>query len=291
MPEFDHVTILGPGLLGGSLGMAIRQKKIASRVTVWGRRQEAIDETLRLGAADAGTLDLSSAVKDCDLAVLCTPTPVYATLLPALQRCLPAHAVLTDVGSVKANVCNKIENVLGGRFIGSHPMTGSEKSGIGYARQDLFDGATCVITPTEFTTTSALDAAEILWKSVGCTLIYLSPAEHDSAVAYLSHLPHLIAAILANTSSKTPEKYYPVAGPGFRDTTRVASGQPEMWADILLDNRAEVATALSAFISYVEEFSTALRDANREKLTALLTSARVNREAILSAKKQNDRHS
>lgn len=284
MPAFDHVLILGPGLLGGSLGLALKHRRLAGKVSVWARRPEAVDQALQLGAADCGYTDIAPAASGVDLAILCTPTKFFPQLAGILRTALPAGAIVTDVGSVKLPVCEELEKILGTNFIGSHPMAGSEKSGIAYARADLFEGAVCIVTPTENTSPCALDAAETLWSSLGGHIHHLSPVQHDKAVARLSHLPHLLASVLAHASAGIAEPLRRVAGPGFRDTTRVASGPPEMWVDILMDNRSELAVALADFISALDKFSTALRLADRERLRELLASARASREAILASK-------
>jgi len=285
MPDFSKLLILGPGLLGGSVGLAAKARGLARHVAFWGRREQPLRDALARGAADSIHTDLSQAAADVDIVIFATPTRTFSQLAQELVGNLPEDAVITDVGSVKTPVCREMEKIFPGRFIGSHPMAGAEKTGIAHARADLFENAACIITPLETTSPKALDAAHALWSALGCRIHQMTAQEHDQAVAHLSHLPHLIAAALVNSAlAEIPEPWTQIVGPGFRDTTRVASGPPSMWAEILADNRAAVASAIAGFLCELEKISTALRAEDIGPLQKLLTSAKDMRDTLIQKK-------
>jgi prephenate dehydrogenase len=282
MPDFSKLLILGPGLLGGSLGLAAKERRLAGHVSLWGRREQPLQEALSLGAADTIHTNLREAASNADIVVFATPTRTFPQLAQELVGNLPKDATVTDVGSIKAAVCHEMEKFFPGRFIGAHPMAGAEKSGISYARADLFTNAACIITPLETTLPKAIDSACTLWTGLGCRIHRMPALEHDQAVARLSHLPHLIAAALVNSAlAEIPEAWMEIVGPGFRDTTRVASGPPSMWAEILIDNRAAVASALAGFLCELEKISAALRADDTGPIKKLLTSAKDLRDIII----------
>jgi prephenate dehydrogenase len=232
--------------------LALKRRRLAGSVTGYVRRKASLKECKTAGAVDECTLDLGEAVSGADLIVVCTPVaqmrPLAEQMLPSLKR----GAVVTDVGSVKASVVRELEKPIakaGAHFVGSHPIAGSEKTGISAARADLFANAVCVITPTGKSNRGAVRQVEQLWKSVGCRLLRLSPATHDRFVSRSSHLPHVIAAQLANfvLDPASPEAQALLCANGFRDVTRIASGSPEMWRDIALANRPQLLGAMEAF--------------------------------------------
>jgi prephenate dehydrogenase len=214
----QKLTILGPGLLGGSIGMAARHQKTARRVTLWARRPEAADEAYKLGAADEATTDLKRAVTDADFVVLATPIGAMIPLAEQIKPFLPNKCIVTDVGSVKYEIVSALSAALEGssRFVGSHPMAGSEQSGIEAARRNLFENAVCIITPREDTDKAALQLTHDFWKSIGCSVRTLSPQEHDEIVARISHLPHIVAAAVVNVVCSDGSHPLDFVGPGQR---------------------------------------------------------------------------
>lgn len=277
-PEVGHITVVGVGLLGGSIGLAA--KAADDRVTVVGvgRRQASLDRALAAGAADRATLDIAEGVAKADLVVLATPLGAYEAHLQALGGALPARAVVTDVGSTKAVVVRLAEGILGrgGPFVGSHPMAGGEHRGVEFARADLFVGATCIVTPTPAAPAGRVRRVERFWRSLGAATVRMAPAAHDRAVARVSHLPHVLAAaIVALQNARSGN----LAGTGFLDTTRIASGDPAMWREILLTNR----TALLAAIDAADEHLMRLRD-----LIEVGDAAAIERY-LAAAKRRRDR--
>jgi prephenate dehydrogenase len=265
-PEGMHwrkITLIGVGLLGGSLGLAIKQRRLADKVDGYVRRTTSIAECEKLGVVDRATDDLTSAVENADLVVLCTPLSQMRELTEEMLPALKPGAVVTDVGSVKAGVVEELEPRVAGagaQFVGSHPMAGGEKTGVAAARPDLFANALCLVTPTADSHKDAVRQVEQFWQALGMRLLKLSPSAHDDLVSRSSHLPHVVAAELANyiLSPAHPPEQSAVCANGFRDTTRIASGSPEMWRDIAMANRKNLSRVLGVFLEDLEEFRLAL---------------------------------
>lgn len=231
----SRLSILGVGLLGGSLGLAVKSRVKGCVVTGYGHRRETLDAALACGAIDEGYDRPEEAVRGADLVVLCTPVGVLEPLLQEITTALAPGAIVTDVGSTKRTVVAAGERYLpaGTHFVGSHPMAGSEKRGVQFARANLFERARCIVTPTERTHRPALEAVEAFWRMVGMTTTRLSPIDHDRLVAEVSHLPHAVAAALVTLQD---ERALPLAGKGFLDMTRIAGGDGGLWRDIFTDN-------------------------------------------------------
>ncbi|MBI5397618.1 MAG: prephenate dehydrogenase/arogenate dehydrogenase family protein [Verrucomicrobia bacterium] len=278
----NKLTILGPGLLGGSIGLAARARKVAGQVTLWARRPEACDDALAAGAADAATLNLAEAVSGAELVVLATPVGVMAELTRKMAAPLGANIVVTDVGSVKYPVVRELSHILNGkaRFVGSHPMAGSEQSGLKAARKDLFDGTVCILTPVEETDPDALRTVAEFWKAIGASIRTLPPLEHDEMVARVSHLPHLVAAALVSFVCNDGPRPMEFAGGGLRDSTRIASGPPDMWQEICATNREEVCRALEGYIEQLEAVRAMLENKEEANLTAFLKRAKHLRDEM-----------
>lgn len=281
--RWNKITLVGVGLLGGSLGLALLRRKLAKEIAGYVRRKESIKDCERAGATDYATTDLLAAVSGADLIVLCTPLaqmkPLVKQLLPALKR----GAIVTDVGSVKGGVVRELESLVtkaGSHFVGSHPMAGGEKQGVLAARADLFECAVCVVTPTRKTNSTALRKVETLWKDVGARLLRTTPDEHDALVGRSSHLPHLAAATLANLvlDPKLPKEQAKLCATGFRDTTRIASGSPEMWRDIAMTNRKQLGRALGGFIAELNRFQSALKRDDAKAIAKFFETAKKRRD-------------
>ncbi len=274
-----NLAILGPGLLGGSIALAARARG-GFRVAMWARRAEAVAEVEELGVADRVSTDLQSIVADAALVVLCMPVGVMPDVARQIVAAIPAGAIVTDVGSVKASVCAELGAIFRerGRFVGSHPMAGSEQTGIGAARADLFAGAVAIVTPEGASDPAAVASVVEFWSALGSRVRQVAPAEHDRIVALVSHLPHLLAAALVNTVATEDPSAFDFCGPGFRDTSRVAGGPPAMWAEILGTNQAAVREATEALIEKLREIATLL-DRDRP-MTEFLTQAKAQRDRL-----------
>lgn len=280
-----RIAILGPGLLGGSLALALKARA-GAKVAIWARREEAAAAVLKQGCADEASTDLAKVVSGADTIVFATPIGVMPDLAKKIAPHVAANTLVTDVGSVKAPVCVQLSEIFAGgpgHFIGSHPMAGSEQTGLEAAREDLFDGAVCIVTPGKQTVPEAVQQARALWEAVGGQVRIVPPDEHDAIVATISHLPHLLAAVLVNAVSDTCPAAFDFCGPGFRDTTRIASGPPGMWTEILGENRAAVGKALDALIEKLRAASKVLVSGSSERdqsMNQLLTEAKAQRDRL-----------
>lgn len=281
-----QITIIAPGLLGGSLGMAVKKKRIARKVVVWARRIENAQAAVRKKAADRYEADVSDAVKGSDLVVLCCPVEAMPALARQFRGSLSKDAIVTDVGSVKYDVVNPVTHQIGKRatFIGSHPMAGSDRSGLGAASATLFKGSICLITPVPGVSRPKLHKLIKFWQAVGCRIATLSPSEHDEAVARISHLPHLVSAALISLAGKKGSELFNFAGPGFRDMTRLSGGPPEMWSEICMANHAEIRRAIDELIEELETLRRATANKSVVEIRSYLRRARSLREELKSRK-------
>ncbi|MDB6125030.1 MAG: Prephenate dehydrogenase [Pedosphaera sp.] len=281
--HWQKVTLVGVGLLGGSLGLAIKQRRLASKVDGYVRRTASIAECEKMGVVDHATRELDRAIKDADLIVLCTPLGKMREITEQMLPSLKPGAIVTDVGSVKESVVAELEPLIAGagaHFIGSHPMAGGEKMGVTASRADLFTNAICVITPTANSNKEAVLNLEEFWKAVGSRPIKLAPSVHDDLVSRSSHLPHVVAAELANyvLSPANPKEQALVCANGFRDTTRIASGSPEMWRDIAMANGKNLSRVLGVFIEDLQEFQLALEKGDVKAIEEFFEKAKQRRD-------------
>ena len=279
MKSWDKVAIVGVGLIGGSIGLALRAKKLAREVIGAGRQQTKLDAARALGAIDSGTTDCSKAVADAELIVVCTPVQLIAEQVQEIAAACTRTALITDAGSTKQSIVERLDGQLAGqaRFVGSHPLAGSEKTGSQHARADLFVRRVVVVTPGKNTSPADLAAISELWSSLGARVIQMSPMDHDRIVAGTSHLPHVIASALAACTARDDMQL--TAG-GWRDSTRIAGGDPDLWKQILLDNRANVLESLNRFETKLDTFRNALVRGDEQTLMKLLTEAKANRDAL-----------
>jgi prephenate dehydrogenase len=281
--QLDRLSIIGVGLLGGSIGLALRSVLSECEIVGYGHRPETLQRAQQVGAIDRGTTDLRLAVEGSDLVILCTPVGLFGEILRGMGGGLKRGSLVTDVGSTKASVVRQaIENLPEGvHFVGSHPMAGSEKRGVEFARADLFQNALCIMTPNERTDAEALESVESFWRMLGMRTCRMSPEDHDRALAEVSHLPHAVAAAMVGMQSDEALK---LAGKGFLDTTRIAGGDGGLWRDIFLDNAVNVRAALAELRGQLEAFEQLLDPARGEELRQWLDAAAAKRQALLQEK-------
>jgi prephenate dehydrogenase len=278
--QINKVTIIGVGLIGGSLGLALKEKKIAKRVIGVGRREESLKIARERNEVDEVTTDLVSGVKDADLVVLATPLELTVETFKKIIPHLKEGCVVTDVGSVKGPILKRIDHPL---FIGGHPLAGSEKRGPQAARAALFKEATVVLTPIEKTDEKALALVKGTWQDLGAKVLFLSPEIHDELVAFTSHLPHILATSLTNLIAELAEKEERVLslmGEGFRDTTRIAASPPNMWKEICFTNREEVSKAIKRFKEILSEMEEALAKEEGDNLLHKFEKAKETRDKL-----------
>lgn len=280
--DFPNITILGGGLLGGSLALTLGALENPPAVYLWTRKEDTVEEARNLGIANV-TTDLAEAVKNADLLILAVPVGAMAALLQsALTAGLPENCVISDVGSVKRVPHRTITPLLTGRankFIGSHPMAGSERNGLAAATGSLFQNAACLLTNDDHAPANQVSALENFWKSIGCRTSWMTAAIHDELVARISHLPHIIAASASRVCLKDPSEGR-FGGGGLRDTTRVAAGNPTMWAEIVIENREALIGPLQETIADLREILASLEAGNQEQARQWLTTAKHRREPL-----------
>jgi len=282
-PIFESVAIVGPGLVGASLGMAIRRHGLAGRVIGIGRRESSLQEALDVGAVDEVTLDLAGGVGKGELVVLATPIGVIPTLLPQIAAAIRRSALLTDVASTKQAVIGQVTAALKARadvvYVPTHPMAGSERKGAANATADLFEGRACIFTPLPGGAGGELKRLRALWERVGASVHLMDPASHDGLVARISHLPHLAAAALLECVTAEQGSF---AAGGLFDTTRVASGEPALWRDICATNAHEISAAMAECEKVLGRMR-ALLDAGRlDELEQTLRRAKRKRDDLLA---------
>lgn len=277
MHRYNKVVILGVGLLGGSVGLALRHRRLANTVVGVGRSLPGLQLAAARGAVTEITQDLQQACQGADLIVIGTPVQTIAELVKSCCHAATVDACLiTDVGSTKHSICAQLDASDYACYCGSHPMAGGEKTGVAYASHDLFLGKRTIITPIASTAASSEVAAEQLWRSLDSDVVRMSPLEHDQAVACVSHLPHIVAATLA---AATDPDLLPLAASGWADATRIAGGDVEMWRQIISENRQPILSALRGYSDKLAHWITAIESNDQAAITAQLQQAKVIRDA------------
>ena len=292
--QFKQITLVGVGLLGGSLGLAVKRRGLAGRVVGLVRRPESVAECVDLGVVDVATLDVALAINDAELIVHCAPISQMRTLTENILPHMKPGTIVTDVGSVKACVADDLEELIsdgGGHFVGSHPMAGGEQTGVAHSREDLFDGAAVVVTPTQESDAATVEKVEAFWRALGSRVLSLNPAAHDALVAKSSHLPHVAAAAVATAVLRDGQsaELGSVCGPGFRDTTRIASGSPAMWRDIVMENGDNVSGCLEALIQELTAVKASLDAGDKEAIERFFQSAKNARDEWASARRDPEK--
>ena len=280
MPNARNVAIVGVGLIGGSIGLALRKRGLAGNVTGVGRNQATLDKALAVGAVDRATTDLEAGVANADIVVIATPVDSIAEYVCQVAAAASLARLITDAGSTKGLICREVDSRLSGKsenFVGSHPLAGDHRTGPENARDDLLEGRTVVITPTSDTCGEVLEIAREFWQSLGAMVHVMSPEEHDQALAGMSHLPHLVASALAKC---TPPEYLPLAATGWADTTRVAAGDAELWTQIFSQNSAAMLPALDRLIAQLQEMRTQMATGEWPHLQKTLHQAKQIRDAL-----------
>jgi prephenate dehydrogenase len=272
LERFGRIAIVGVGLIGGSIGKALRARGLAERIVGVGRDAGRLAQAQRAGAIDEATTELAEAVAETDVAVICTPVDRIAQDIRSVATAGADNLLVTDAGSTKHAIVEAVESHSRARaaYVGAHPIAGSEQQGVAFATADLFEGRPCVVTPTKHTPADRLRRAVEFWRSLGCQVIELEPLAHDQALAYTSHLPHAVAAALA---AAVPAAWRPLAGGAFRDGTRVAAADAELWAAIFLANRRPLLEAVSEFQRQLREFGLALAGSDRDAILGWWTQA------------------
>ncbi|MCE5311652.1 MAG: prephenate dehydrogenase/arogenate dehydrogenase family protein [Nitrospiraceae bacterium] len=286
---FEKVTVLGVGLLGASIARAMKARAMCGSVTGYGRSIRNLEEAVSLGIIDEFRTSAEQACEEADLVVLSSPPAVFNSLVSSVKNSLKSGALVTDVGSVKGSMVSEIESLMpsGAHYVGSHPIAGSEKSGIADSNADLFDSALCIVTPTAKTDKDALKKITGLWVGVGAVVEIMDPFRHDEVYAAVSHFPHLLAYELVNTVAEADPGHLKYAGQGFRDTTRIAMSSPELWRDICMLNSEELIKLIAVFRKRLDSMEERLRNKEAGRIEAEFIKAAGVRKSMNPASRSH----
>ncbi len=275
---WESVAIVGVGLIGGSIGQAVRRRQLAKQILGIGRDESRLGVARDLGAIDRFSTQLHDAA-EADLCVICTPVETIPRVANRLLAIGKPGLLVTDAGSTKERIVGQVQTPgrRGARFVGSHPLAGSEKGGVQNAVDDLFVDRTVVVTPADATPRDDVATIEAFWRALGARVIQMAPDEHDRVVAWTSHLPHVIASLVAQS---TPEQLLPLTGTGWAGTTRVASGDVELWRQIIEHNRDGLLSCLQEFAKVLDSFTSALQRGETPTWVALLEEGKRHRDAV-----------
>jgi len=279
MKKFNRIAIVGVGLIGGSLGLAIKKNKIAKKVVGICRRKVSLKAAVKSGACDIVTLNYKKGLKGADFVIIATPVGRIVNIAKKVIKHVKSNVILTDVGSTKEIIVNRIEKIVPShvKFVGSHPMAGSEKSGVKFAQHDLFKDSVCIVTKSKKTNKKALNTVKKFWKTIGTTSKVLSPANHDRYISFVSHLPH-VAAIALTVAAESGSLEY--ASTGFRDTTRIASSDPLLWQDIFMTNRKSIIKSISKYKKILREIEISIKGKNKKFLRSILKKSKDIRDRL-----------
>ena len=276
------IAIIGTGLIGGSIGLGLKERGLATTIIGVGHRKASLNKALKIKAIDEGTTSIEKAVKNADIIILATSVSLIPDHAKKIIPLMKKSAILTDVGSTKSYIVSHINNEIKSRcgrekpnFIGAHPLAGSEQRGIESARSDLFEGSVCVLTPTSLNSKQGITRLSNMWKALGARISIMTPSKHDEILAFVSHLPHFVASSLAGVID---EKHWKFAAGGLRDTTRIASGDPELWLSISKQNKKEIIEALRCFSEEIKCTLNDLERGNDKKLLGRLKKAKTVRD-------------
>lgn len=282
---FRQVTIIGPGLLGGSLSLAVKKMDLSEELVIWARSEKSVNNAAQKFPFARIEKGLEESVRGSDLIIICTPVETIGDILQQITPFLGENTLVTDVGSIKGTICNIAQETLGdsmASFIGSHPMAGSEKSGMEFSDPMLFINRACILTPMDNVKESDLLCLRKFWEKMGMVVQILDPASHDKIIADLSHLPHLISSILAHSLAEIQEEAQKLGGQGLADTTRIAEGDANLWSNILLENKKNLIPALQNFKRSLDSVELSLEEGDIDKLRDFLEEGKEFRHSLQS---------
>jgi len=277
MKSLGTVAILGVGLIGGSIGLALRQRGLSERVIGIGRNAARLRKAKQLGAITETTTQIERGVSDADIVIVGTPVELVVEHVKQISQFVGPQTLITDVGSTKQTIVEGVRKLEQGLFVGSHPMAGSDQGGVAHADADLFANRTVVVTPDKSTDENACRRVARMWKALGARVVKMDCKAHDRAVSVISHLPHTISSVL---SSQATSEQLELAAGGWADTTRIAGADPELWLEILRDNNKQVIRAVDRFLADLHKFRDALEDDNARVLLRYLKQGKQNRESL-----------
>lgn len=283
---FDTCIIVGPGLIGASIGLGLKKQRAVNKVVGIGHRQESIDAAVKRRAIDEGSLDISNGVYDADLAIIATPVSLIPQKIKAIVPHLKDGTILTDVGSAKSFIMKEFENMCSDQtidknvhinFIGGHPIAGSENRGVEFADPDLFVNSICVLTPGAVSSKASIKKLTDMWELLGCNVLTMPPEEHDAILATTSHLPQIAAFTIANTIK---DNHWKFSGGGLKDITRIASSDPTLWLDICNQNQTNIVHAIDLFIKELSGIKDALQKNDQSEILRIFKNAKDKRDGF-----------
>jgi len=279
MKKINTLTIIGLGLIGGSIARKAKKEKLAREIIGFSRRKSTLNKALREKAIDRATVSFDKAVSDADVIVVATPVSLIPIFLKRCQAHCKPGCLIMDVGSTKEEIVRRAEKIFSQDkfFVGTHPMAGSEKKGFKFSRADLFNNSICFLTRTKKTKLQALKKIKLFWKQLGAMPIVISAEKHDKVVAQVSHLPHVAAVSMLNCVYSNIK----FIGNGFKDTTRVASSDSDIWMDIFLSNRINVIKSIDKFIKNLRYIKTQIKGKRKAELRRMLEKAKSVRDSLI----------
>jgi len=289
MEDFKRIGIIGIGLIGGSIGLEIKKRKIAEEVVGYSRKVETMEKAVARGIIDRYYNTPEEVIKNVEFLIIATPIMAVEKYIKIINDTNP-KVFFTDVASVKKIICKKVENILGKKtnFIGSHPISGSEKSGIEFAKEGLFENKIVIITPTENTNKKVKEKVKFFWEKLGSKVMEMSPEKHDEILGFTSHLPHFLIYVLLYVGLKNNKKILESCyGSGFLDTTRIGKSNHEMWTEIFISNKKNLLKWIKKYEEELKNFKNCLENEKIKKLIKLLEKSKFYREKIENEKKGN----
>ena len=278
----NKITIVGVGLIGGSLAKALKEKNLAKTVFGYGRDRSRLDDAKKSNIIDDYSTQIEEALNHADIIVIATPVGTFRDVFNEVKSLINDDVIISDVGSTKTNIVDIAKEVLGDKsqcFVPAHPIAGKEKSGFEVSDGNLYNGKKVIITPIEDNSSESIQVIESMWKNVGAEVDFMSPQSHDDLLGMTSHLPHMLAFSLVNYLVDQNPSASIYAGGGFKDFSRIASGDAVMWRDICLQNKDKIITHLRGYQSTVEELIDAIDQEERDKLELLFATAKKTRDS------------
>jgi len=280
----NKITIIGVGLIGGSLALALKERNLAKAVFGYGRDQTRLEEAQKSNVIDAFSTNIKEAIDEANIIVIATPVGTFKDILHQIESLISSNVIITDVGSTKSDIVNIVNDVLRDKsscFIPAHPIAGKERSGFEVSDSKLYDGKKVIITPQETNSPESIDVIDQMWKNVGADVDFMSAESHDNLLGMTSHLPHMLAFSLVNYLVDQNPNASIYAGGGFKDFSRIASGDAIMWRDICLQNKNQIMSHLKGYQSTLDDLLEAINDEDSEKLGQLFTTAKKTRDSWL----------
>jgi prephenate dehydrogenase len=280
----NKITIIGVGLIGGSLARALKERNLAKVVFGYGRDQSRLEEAQKSNVIDAFSTNIKEAIDEANIVVIATPVGTFKDILDQIEPLISSNVIITDVGSTKSDIVNIVNDVLRDKssyFIPAHPIAGKERSGFEVSDSKLYDGKKVIITPQETNSPESIDVIDQMWKNVGADVDFMSAESHDNLLGMTSHLPHMLAFSLVNYLVDQNPNASIYAGGGFKDFSRIASGDAIMWRDICLQNKNQIMNHLKGYQSTLDDLLEAINDEDSEKLGQLFTTAKKTRDSWL----------